>query len=82
MLSDVPINPCRVSQSFPCAAPLVLAKFSTNLSCVFHKCSRCLMLLFVYTGEVNIDDEEEEVCRDVVGPDIEVAINMYSVHTK
>ena len=38
--------------------------------------------VFVYTGEVNIDDEDEEVCRDVVGPDIEVAINMYSVHTK
>lgn len=32
-------------------------------------------------GEVDID-EEEEVSRDAVGPDIEVAMNMYSVHTK
>ena len=32
-------------------------------------------------GEIDVD-EEEEVSRDVIGSDIEVAMNMYSVHTK
>ena len=35
----------------------------------------------VCVGEIDVD-EEEEVSRDVVGSDIEVAMNMYSVHTK